>query len=114
MNVRRSFAIGMLLTASSETRVTVYICLVDGKQIRLAARRGAWSGTTRGAAPGYVQCNVTIVPADVAEGFAAWSDANPGVAPVLARGRAGHPALPSLGADLDVRTDVPGYMVMRA
>jgi uncharacterized protein YcsI (UPF0317 family) len=86
---------------------------VDGKQVRRLARRGEWSGTTRGAAPGYVQCNVTIVPADVASGFVAWADANPGVAPVLARGRAGDHALPSLGADLDIRTDVPAYRVMR-
>jgi uncharacterized protein YcsI (UPF0317 family) len=87
---------------------------VDGKQVRLAARRGAWAGTTRGAAEGYVQCNVTIVPSDVADGFLAWSESNPGVAPVLARGRAGDPKLPELGDDLDIRTDLPSYRVMRA
>jgi uncharacterized protein YcsI (UPF0317 family) len=60
-----------------------------------------------------VQCNVTIVESDLADAFVAWSEANPGVAPILARGRAGDHALPSLGADLDIRTDVPAYQVLR-
>ena len=52
-----------------------------------------------------------MLPGEWADGFAAWCDANPEVAPVLARSRRGDPALPALGQDLDVRTDLPRYRI---
>jgi uncharacterized protein YcsI (UPF0317 family) len=76
--------------------------------VREAAREGRWTGTTRGAAPGHLQCNVVILPAPDAEAFAGWCDANPRVAPVLARSAPGDPRLPELG-DIDLRTDLPAY-----
>jgi uncharacterized protein YcsI (UPF0317 family) len=81
---------------------------VTGAQVRALARQGLWAGTTRGAAPGYVQCNVVILPAEQADGFAAWCDRNRDVAPVLARSRPGDPSLPELG-DIDLRHDLPAY-----
>jgi uncharacterized protein YcsI (UPF0317 family) len=74
-------------------------------------RAGGWHGSTRDAAPGYVQCNVVILPEDWASEFGAWCAANPGVAPILARSEPGDPSLPALGADIDIRTDLPGYRV---
>jgi uncharacterized protein YcsI (UPF0317 family) len=76
--------------------------------VRDAARAGTWSGTTRGAAPGHVQCNVVILPAADAEGFAGWCQRNPAVAPLLARSEPGDPRLPALG-EIDLRTDLPAY-----
>jgi uncharacterized protein YcsI (UPF0317 family) len=76
--------------------------------VRDAARAGAWSGTTRGAAPGHVQCNVVILPAGDAEAFTAWCERNPSVAPLLARSEPGDPRLPALG-EIDLRTDLPAY-----
>jgi uncharacterized protein YcsI (UPF0317 family) len=81
--------------------------------VRAAARAGDWSGSTRDAAPGYVQCNVVILPADWAREFDAWCHANPGVAPVLARSEPGDPALQSLGQGIDIRTDLARYRVFR-
>jgi uncharacterized protein YcsI (UPF0317 family) len=78
-----------------------------------AARAGEWKGSTRDAAPGYVQCNVVILPADWARDFDAWCEANPGVAPVLARSEPGDPRLTSLGEDIDIRTDLARYRVFR-
>ena len=81
---------------------------------REAVRSGAWSGPTRSAAPGHVQCNLVVLPGAQADGFGAWCDANPAVAPVLARSeRPGDPRLPALGSDVDVRTDLPRYRLFR-
>jgi uncharacterized protein YcsI (UPF0317 family) len=81
---------------------------MTARELRAAARAGTWRGTTRGAAPGHVQCNVVILPAREAESFARWCELNPAVAPVLARGDPGDPRLPALG-ELDLRYDLPGY-----
>jgi uncharacterized protein YcsI (UPF0317 family) len=81
---------------------------MTARELRAAARAGTWRQTTRGAAPGHVQCNVVILPAREAEAFARWCELNPAVAPVLARGQPGDPRLPALG-DLDLRYDLPAY-----
>jgi uncharacterized protein YcsI (UPF0317 family) len=86
--------------------------MTTGRDVRAAARQGRWAGTTRGAAPGHVQCNVVILPEPEAQVFAAWSEVNPGVAPVLARSEPGDPSLPALG-DIDLRSDLPAYRVFR-
>jgi uncharacterized protein YcsI (UPF0317 family) len=78
--------------------------------VRARARAGTWRGTTRGAAPGYVQCNVTILPADQAHDFLRWCERNRTVAPVLARSQPGDPRLPELG-NIDLRYDLPSYRV---
>ena len=80
---------------------------------RAAVRGGAWRGPTRAVAPGHVQCNLVVLPVRWAQGFGAWCAANPAVAPVLARSLPGDPRLPALGAEVDVRTDLPRYRVFR-
>jgi uncharacterized protein YcsI (UPF0317 family) len=80
---------------------------------RDAVRAGTWSGPTRDVAPGRVQCNLIVLPELWAEEFGAWCDANPAVAPVLARSQPGDPHLPSLGAGIDLRSDLPAYRVFR-
>jgi uncharacterized protein YcsI (UPF0317 family) len=79
-----------------------------GAAVRDAARAGTWTGTTRGAAPGHVQCNVVILPAADADDFIGWCERNPSVAPLLARSEPGDPRLPALG-EIDLRTDLPAY-----
>lgn len=85
----------------------------SGRDVRLAARRSGFSGHTVGAAPAYVQGNVVIVPRDSAFDFLLYCQRNPKPCPLLAVGNPGDPALPPLGADLDIRTDVPRYRVWR-
>jgi uncharacterized protein YcsI (UPF0317 family) len=85
--------------------------LSTGQLVRLAVRDGRFSGTTAAVAAGYVQANLTIVPAAYAQDFRAFCEANTKPCPVLAVGRPGAPSLPTLGQDLDVRTDVPRYLV---
>jgi len=89
------------------------VSLQDPAAARLAIRSGQLRGFTNHLAPGFVQGNLMIVPAAHAEAFAAFALSNPAALPVLARSAPGDPRVPALGADLDIRTDVGGYMVFR-
>ncbi len=81
--------------------------------VRLAARQGRWTGHTSGLAGEYVQGNVVILPADLASDFLRYCQRNAKACPLLAVSEPGDPQLPDLGADLDIRTDVPAYRVWR-
>ena len=80
---------------------------------RLRIRAGELTGPTAGLAPGNVQANLVILPRALAHDFLRFAQANPKPCPVLAVGEVGNPHLPSLGADLDLRTDLPRYRVWR-
>ncbi len=84
---------------------------LDAAAIRARIRRGDYAGQTSGLAPGKVQGNVAILPADWADEFLRFCLQNPKPCPVLAVGRPGDPALPTLGRDIDIRSDVPRYRV---
>jgi uncharacterized protein YcsI (UPF0317 family) len=86
----------------------------SGLDVRLAARSGRLRGHTSGLASEYVQTNCVIVPEAHASDFLAYCWRNPVPCPVLAVSDAGNPALPSCGADLDIRTDIPSYRVWRS
>ena len=75
---------------------------------RLAIRAGRITGNTAGLAPGYVQGNIVILPAAQAEAFAEFCHLNQRSCPLLATSLPGDPALPILGADIDMRHDLPG------
>ena len=81
--------------------------------VRHYARIGELSGQTSGLAPGHVQANLVILPLDWAVEFFAFCHANPLPCPLVAVGEPGSPALPGLGADIDIRYDVPRYRVFR-
>jgi uncharacterized protein YcsI (UPF0317 family) len=76
-------------------------------------RRGEITGQTAGIGPGMVQGNIAILPADWAEDFLRFCVRNPKPCPILAVGEPGRPGLPTLGEDIDIRSDVPRYRVFR-
>jgi uncharacterized protein YcsI (UPF0317 family) len=82
-------------------------------QARHAIRAGRWTAHTSGMAEGHVQGNVVILPREHADDFLRYCQRNPKPCPVLAVSEPGQPILPALGADLDIRTDVPRYRVWR-
>src|SRR5277367_6473221 len=84
-----------------------------GEQERLRIRTGLFTGPTSGLAPGNVQANLVILPKALAHDFLRFAQANPRPCPVLAVTEAGDPRLPTLGEDLDLRTDLPRYRVWR-
>src|ERR1700749_1145994 len=84
-----------------------------GQQERLRTGTGAYTGPTSGLAPGNVQANLVILPKALAHDFLRFAQANPKPCPVLAVSEVGEPAFPTLGKDLDIRTDLPRYRVWR-
>lgn len=84
-----------------------------GLDVRRLSRSSALTGQTAGLAPGYVQGNLAILPRDWAEDFLRFCHANPKPCPLLGMSEPGNPAIPSLGADLDIRTDIPRYRVWK-
>ena len=84
-----------------------------GEQERLRIRSAGFTGPTAGLAPGNVQANMVILPRDLANDFLRFAQANPKPCPVLAVTEPGDPRFPTLGANLDVRTDIPRYRVWR-
>ncbi len=81
-------------------------------ELRKKIRAGAYAGNTSGAAPGFVQCNIVILPADHAHDFMQFCQRNPKPCPLIAVGEPGDATLPTLG-DIDIRVDVPAYRVFR-
>ena len=79
--------------------------------VRQAIRRGEIQGPTNGLAPGFIQCNIVILPKQYAVDFARYCKLNHEACPVLAQSRAGDPGLPTLADDIDIRTDLSAYSI---
>lgn len=84
-----------------------------GSHARLRIRTGEFRGPTAGLAAGNVQANLVILPNALAHDFLRFAQANPRPCPVLSVSEPGDPRLPSLGEDIDIRTDLPKYRVWR-
>ncbi|WP_328702878.1 putative hydro-lyase [Arenibaculum pallidiluteum] len=86
---------------------------LSAHEVRMRIRSGGYTGPTAGLARGMVQGNLAILPADWAAEFLRFCQRNPKPCPVLAVSDPGSPALPELGLDIDIRTDIPRYRVYR-
>lgn len=85
--------------------------LDDPQALRAEIRAGRFSGPTAGHGGDALQANLVILHrADAAE-FLRFCQANPRPCPVLAVGAPGDPSLPTLGAGIDLRHDLPRYRV---
>ncbi len=85
----------------------------DARSARSAIRSGRRPAHTAGIARGFVQANLVILERSMADDFLRYCIRNPKPCPLLAVSEPGDPRLPSLGPDLDIRTDVPRYRVFR-
>ncbi|WP_085620071.1 putative hydro-lyase [Thalassospira alkalitolerans] len=97
----------------SPTTVTGSASTISPLALRQAIRSGKHRGTTTGYASGYLQGNLAILPASYADEFLKFCARNPKSCPLIGMSEPGSPFIPELGADLDIRTDVPGYRVFR-
>ena len=82
----------------------------------VAARHACRTGmadTTAGVANGFVQGNLVILPEKLAAAFHRFCQLNPKPCPIIGMSDVGNPHIPSLGLDLDIRTDLPRYRVFR-
>jgi uncharacterized protein YcsI (UPF0317 family) len=82
-------------------------------EARQAIRRGEWAQHTSGLAPRNAQGNLAILPAALASDFLRFCQRNPKPCPLLAVSEPGDPMLPTLGEDVDIRTDVPRYRLWK-
>jgi uncharacterized protein YcsI (UPF0317 family) len=85
-----------------------------GEAARRLFREGGYTGFTHGFAPGYVQGNLAVLPKALASDFLRFCQLNPKPCPLIGMSPSpGDPSMPELGADLDIRTDIPMYRVWR-
>lgn len=85
----------------------------NAAHVRGLIRQGLWTSHTSGLADDHVQGNVVILPETQANDFLRYCQRNPKPCPLLAVSEPGHALLPTLGADINICTDVPRYRVWR-
>lgn len=97
----------------SPMRAEKVASVASGHAARLKIRHSEHRGPTSGLAPGYVQGNLAILPNSLAADFLRFCQLNPKSCPLIGNSTPGDWRMPSLGEDLDIRTDLPRYRVWR-
>lgn len=98
------------------TRMTVThadLVALSAQDVRAAIRNGSYDGHTAGLAAGKLQCNLAILPERYALDFLRFCQRNPKPCPIVGISDTGDPSLPTLGHNIDIRTDVSKYRVFR-
>lgn len=85
----------------------------DLHAVRAAIRSGAYTSHTAGLGQGYLQANLAIMPQSHALDFMRFCQRNPKPCPLTGVSDTGNPMMFTLGADIDIRKDVPAYNVYR-
>jgi len=83
---------------------------VSAKELRDLIRSCKWTTPTSGAAPGFVQANLVILPKEAAFHFLLFCVRNPKPCPILDVLEPGQ-IQPSIAAGADLRTDLPRYRI---
>ncbi|HZZ79916.1 MAG TPA: putative hydro-lyase [Gemmataceae bacterium] len=84
---------------------------LTGRELRQLVRGGQFNGVTSGAALGYVQANLVVLPRAQAFDFLLFCQRNPKPCPLLDVTEAGDPEPRLCAPDADLRTDVPRYRI---
>lgn len=87
--------------------------MTPAQRARLDIREKRHTGTTRGLAFGYVQCNLAVVPEKLAFELLLYCQRNARACPVLEVCDPGSPEPRQLASGADLRTDLPRYAVYR-
>tara|TARA_Y100000588_G_scaffold393204_1_gene508018 strand:+ start:387 stop:1154 length:768 start_codon:yes stop_codon:yes gene_type:complete len=85
----------------------------SAQEIRLSCRTGEHTGTTRGVAVGYVQCNLVVLSAQYVDDFFLYCERNQKACPVLEVTDPGCPEAKRCAPGSDLRTDLPRYAIYR-
>jgi uncharacterized protein YcsI (UPF0317 family) len=85
---------------------------ISAADLRERIRRGEWTSPTSGAASGYVQANLVMLPRDTAFHFLVFCVRNPKPCPVLDVLEPGV-TTPAIAPQADLRTDLPRYRIYR-
>lgn len=81
--------------------------------VRSKIRAGSYCDHTSGLADGFLQANLVILEQSYASDFIRFCKRNPKPCPLVGLTDTGSPYLRTLGADIDIRTDVPSYNIYR-
>lgn len=87
--------------------------LLESQRIRREIRAGRMTGTSRGLAHGFVQCNLAILPKECAFDFMLYCQRNQRACPVLEVLDPGDPMPRKLAPNADIRTDCARYAIFR-
>ncbi len=82
-------------------------------ELRQQVRHGDFRQPTAGYCGDYAQANLVILPQAHAADFLLFCQRNPRACPLLAVGEPGQWNVGALGADMDLRSDTPGYNIYR-
>lgn len=82
-------------------------------RVREAIRAKDYKGHTAGLCSGYLQCNLVILPSDLAADFQRFCETNPKPCPLVGVSAVGQPGFRELGRNIDLRTDVPRYYIYK-
>lgn len=106
-------SVSLLNELSSEEHLIPYEQMIKmtSTEARLQIRQGLYEGHTAGIASGMVQGNVVILPREYAKDFLKFCLSNPKPCPLIAVSETGVSALPELGNNIDIRTDISRYNV---
>jgi uncharacterized protein YcsI (UPF0317 family) len=86
--------------------------LLSPSMLRQKIRQNQFSSNTSGYCSGYVQANLCILPQQQAHEFLQFCQLNPKPCPLIGMSATpGDYQIPSLGKDIDLRTDVPQYRI---
>lgn len=85
--------------------------LLESQRVRGEIRAGRLTGTSRGLAHGFVQCNLAILPREYAFDFMLYCQRNQRACPVLEVTDPGDPVPRKLAPNADLRTDCARYTV---
>ncbi len=85
--------------------------ILESRRVRQAIRDGSITGTSRGLAQGFVQCNLAILPKPYAFDFMLYCQRNQRACPVLEITDSGDPVPHKLAPTADLRTDCARYSV---
>jgi len=82
-------------------------------EARLAMRRKEWTGPTKHTVPGYVKCNLVVLPREDAYDFLVYCHRNPKPCPLIEVTNPGDPEPKMSAPGADLRTDLPKYAIYR-
>jgi uncharacterized protein YcsI (UPF0317 family) len=86
---------------------------ISAKELRHLIRKREWTTPTSGAAPGYVQANLVMMPAAEAFHFLLFCVRNPKPCPILDVLEPGA-VEPAIARNADLRSDLPRYRVFES
>jgi uncharacterized protein YcsI (UPF0317 family) len=81
--------------------------------VRSKIRSNQYQSHTAGLASGRLQANLAIMPEEFALDFMRFCQRNPKPCPISGVSDTGNPMMFTMGADIDIRTDVPSYNIYR-